>query len=337
MQFDQLKRRQFISLLGGAAVMWPLVARAQQPAKETTMPVIGFMSARSPEESGHLVDMFRRGLKEGGFVEGQNVRIEFRWAHGDYDRLPALAADLVARNVAVITAVGGDPSPIAAKQATVAIPIAFTVGGDPVGAGLVESFNRPGGNMTGVTLRGATLMEPKRLGLLHDLAPNVALVGALTNPSFPAAANQAQDIEVAARAIGQRVVVATANNDDELEAAFASLGSAGIGALLVAGSPYFDTRRDRIIAFAARQRLPALYPFREYAIAGGVLSYGVSITDAYRQVGLYTARILKGTKPAELPVQQVDRFELIINLRTAKALGIAISDNLLSLADEVIE
>jgi putative ABC transport system substrate-binding protein len=294
------------------------------------------MSARSPEESEHLVEAFRRGLREGGFVEGQNVRIEFRWAHGDYHRLPALAADLVARNVAVITAVGGDPSPIAAKQATAAIPIAFTVGGDPVGAGLVESFNRPGGNLTGVTLYG-TLVEPKRLGLLHDLAPNVTLVGTLVNPSFPAAANQAQDIEAAARAIGQRVVVATANNDDELEAAFASLGSAGIGALLVAGSPYFDTRRDRIIAFAARQRLPALYPFREYAVAGGVLSYGVSITDAYRQVGLYTAKILKGAKPAELPVQQVDRFELIINLRTAKALGIAISDNLLSLANEVIE
>jgi putative ABC transport system substrate-binding protein len=327
-----MRRRQFMALLGGAAA-WPTVARAQQPA----MPVIGFMSARAPGDSGHLVEAFRRGLREGGFVEGQNVRIELRWAHGEYDRLAALAADLVARNVTVIAAVGGDPSPLAAKQATATIPIAFTVGGDPVSAGLVESFNRPGGNMTGVTLRGATLMEPKRLGLLHDLAPTVTLVGALINPSFPAAAHQAQDIEAAARAIGQRVVVAEANNDDELEAAFASLGSAGIGALLVAGSPYFDTRRDRIIAFAARQRLPTLYPFREYAVDGGVLSYGVSITDAYRQAGLYTAKLLKGTKPADLPVQQVDKFELIINLKTAKALGIAISDNLLSLADEVIE
>jgi putative ABC transport system substrate-binding protein len=328
-----MRRRQFIMLLGGVAAAWPLAARAQQPA----LPVIGFMSARAPDDSVHLVEAFRRGLREGGLVEGQNVRIEFRWAHGDYDRLPALAADLVARKVAVIAAVGGDPSAATAKRATAAIPIVFSIGGDPVSAGLVESFNRPGGNVTGVTLRGATLMEPKRLGLLHDLAPNVAVVGALVNPSFAAGAQQGRDIEEAARAIGLRIVVAEANTDDELEAAFASLVRAGIGALLAASSPYFDTRRDRIIAFAARQRLPALYPFREYAVAGGVLSYGVSITDAYRQAGLYTAKILKGSRPAELPVQQVDKFELIINLRTAKALGIVISDNLLSLADEVIE
>jgi putative ABC transport system substrate-binding protein len=211
------------------------------------------------------------------------------------------------------------------------------LGGDPVSAGLDESFNRPGGNATGITLRGATLMEPKRLGLLHDLAPGVALVGALINPNYPGAARQAQDIEEAAHAIGQRIVVANANTDDELDGAFASLVREGIGALLVAGAPYFDTRRDRIVAFAARQRLPAIYQFREYAFAGGVVSYGVSITDGYRQVGLYTAKILKGTKPADLPVQQVTKFELIINLKTAKALGIPISDNLLSLADEVIE
>jgi putative ABC transport system substrate-binding protein len=237
----------------------------------------------------------------------------------------------------VIAAVGGDPSPLAAKRATEAIPIVFILGGDPVSEGMVESFNRPGGNMTGVTLRGAILMEAKRLGLLHDLAPNVALVGALVNPNFPAATHQVQEIEEAARTIGQRIVVAAANTDDELETAFRSLDRAGIGALLVAGAPYFDTRRDRIIAFAARQRLPALYPFREYTVAGGVLSYGVNVTNGYRQVGLYTANILKGTKPSELPVQQIDKFELIINLRTAKALGIAISGNLLSLADEVIE
>ena len=310
-----------------------MAARAQQPAA----PVIGFLSARGPDDSAHLVQAFHRGLAEGGFVEGQNVRIEFRWAHGEYDRLPALAVDLVTRKVAVITAVGGDPSAPTAKQATAAIPIVFSIGGDPVDAGLVESFNRPGGNITGVTLRGATLMEPKRLGLLRDLAPNVDLAGVLLNPGFAAGAQQGRDIEAAAHAIGLRVVVANANTDDELEAAFASLVRAGIGALLVAGSPYFDTRRDRIIAFAARQRLPALYPFREYAVAGGVLSYGVSITDGYRHVGLYTAKILKGTRPADLPVHQVDRFELIINMRTAKALGIAISDNVLSLADEVIE
>jgi putative tryptophan/tyrosine transport system substrate-binding protein len=328
-----MKRREFITLVGGAVATWPLAVRAQHSA----MPVIGFMSARSPEDSEHLVEAFRRGLREGGFVEGQNVRIEFRWAHGDYDRLRALAADLVTRNVAVIAAVGGDPSPLAAKQATEAIPIVFILGGDPVSEGMVESFNRPGGNMTGVTLRGAILMEAKRLGLLHDLAPNVALVGALVNPNFPAATHQVQEIEEAARTIGQRIVVAAANTDDELETAFRSLDRAGIGALLVAGAPYFDTRRDRIIAFAARQRLPALYPFREYTVAGGVLSYGVNVTNGYRQVGLYTANILKGTKPSELPVQQIDKFELIINLGTAKALGIAISGNLLSLADEVIE
>jgi len=335
-----MKRRALITLLGGAAascVSWPRATRAQQGAKETTMPVIGFMSARAAEDSGHLVEAFRRGLREGGFVEGQNVRIEFRWAHGEYHRLPPLAADLVARQVAVIAAVGGDPSAPTAKQATAAIPIVFSIGGDPVGAGLVESFNRPGGNVTGVTLRGATLMEPKRLGLLHDLAPNVAVVGALVNPGFAAGAQQGRDIEEAARAIGLRVVVANADTDDELESSFASLVRAGVGALLVAGSPYFDTRRDRIVAFAARQRLPALYPFREYAVDGGVLSYGASITDAYRQVGLYTAKVLKGTRPADLPVYQVDKSELIINLKTAKALGIAISDNLLSLADEVIE
>jgi len=328
-----MRRREFITHLGGTAAAWPLAAWAQQ----TAMPLIGFMSARSPDESAHLVEAFRRGLKEGGFTEGQNVTIEFRWAYGDYSRLPALAADLVNRQVAVITAVGGDPSPIAAKHATSTIPIAFSLGGDPVSVGLVESFNRPGGNATGVTLRGATLMEPKRLGLLHDLAPGAALFGALVNPNFPPAADQARDIEGAALAIGQRIVVAKVNTDDELDGAFASLAREGIGALLVAGAPYFDTRRDRIIAFAARQRLPAIYPFREYAVAGGVLSYGVSITDGYRRVGVYTAEILKGTKPPDLPVQQVDKFELIINIKTAKALGIVISPNLMSLADEVIE
>jgi putative ABC transport system substrate-binding protein len=326
-----MRRREFLSVLGGVAA-WPLVARAQQ------IPVIGFMSARSPDESAHLVEAFRRGLKdEGGYVEDQNVAIEFRWAHGDYSRLPALAADFVSRGVSVITAVGGDPCPIAARQATSTIPIAFTLGGDPVSAGLVESFNRPGGNATGVTLRGSTLMEPKRLGLLHDLAPGVVVVGVLVNPNFPAAARQAQDIQDAAHVTGQRIVIAKANNDNELENAFMSLVREGVDALLVAGAPYFDTRRDRIIAFAARQRLPAIYPFREYAFAGGVLSYGVSIIDGYRHVGLYTAKILKGTKPTDLPIEQVDKFELVINLKTAKALGLIIPPGLLAIADEVIE
>ena len=328
----KLRRRAFIFALAGAAA-WPLGARAQQPA----MPVIGFMSARSPDESAHLVEAFRRGLKEeGGYVDGENVAIEFRWARGDYSRLPALAADLVNRRVTVIAAVGGEISCQAAKQATDTIPIVFAMGSDPVSFGLVASFNRPGGNATGV-VTSTNVMEPKRLGLLRELAPGVALVGALVNPHFPPAAQQARDLEAAARAIGQRIVIARASTDHELEDAFSFLVREGIGSLLVSGDPYFDTRRDRIVGFAARQRLPAIYQFREFAVAGGVLSYGLSFTDVYRQVGLHVARILKGAKPADLPVQQVTKFELVINMRTAKALGITISDNLLSLADEVIE
>ena len=282
------------------------------------------------------LEAFRRGLKEGGFTEGENVAIEFRWALGDYSRLPALAADLVGRQVAVIVAAGGEPSGLAAKAATATIPIVFGIGGDPLKAGLVDSFSRPGGNVTGVTLL-TSLMEPKRLGLLRDLVPGVALIGVLINPDFPPAALQLQQVEEAARAIGQRIVIAKASNDDALETAFGSLLQEGAGALLVAADPYFDTRRDRIVGFAQRRRLPAIYQFREYAVAGGLLSYGVSITDAYRQYGVYTASILKGAKPADLPVLQPTKFELVINLETARALGVNISDNLLTLADEVIE
>jgi len=326
-----VKRRKFITFLGGAAP-WPLAARAQQPA----MPVIGFMSARSPEDSVHLLEAFRRGLKEGGSVEGENAAIEFRWARGDYSRLPALAADLVSRQVAVIVAAGGEPSGFAAKAATATIPIVFGIGGDPVKEGLVESFGRPGGNVTGVTLL-TNLMEPKRLGLLRDLAPGVPLIGTLVNPDFPPAALQLQQIDEAARGIGQRIVIAKASNDDALETAFASIVQEGAGALLVTADPYFDTRRDRIVAFAARQRLPAIYQFREYTISGGLVSYGVSIAEGYRQYGIYAAQILKGAKPTELPVHQPTKFELVINLRTARTLGLKISDNLLTLADEVIE
>jgi putative ABC transport system substrate-binding protein len=327
-----MRRREFITLLGGGAAAWPFAARAQQPA----VPVIGFLSSRSPDESADLVAAYSGGLKEGGFVDGQNATIEFRWAHGDYGHLPSLAADLVGRRVSVITALGGDPSAIAAKAATSTIPIVFAIGGDPVSAGLVESINRPGGNATGI-ITSTNLMEAKRLGLLRELAPGVSLVGALVNPNFPPAARQAQQIEDAARAIGQRIIVAKASADNELDEAFASLARAGVGALLVTADPYFDTRRDRIVGFAAQQRLPAIYQFRQFAAAGGVLSYGQSFTDVYRQVGAYAARILHGTKPADLPVQQVTKFELVINLKTARALGIHISDNLLSLADEVIE
>jgi putative ABC transport system substrate-binding protein len=242
----------------------------------------------------------------------------------------------VSRGIAVLVAVGGDPSPVAAKQATSSIPIVFGIGDDPVKAGLVESFNRPGGNVTGVTLMTA-LMEPKRLGLLRELVPGVPLIGVLLNPAFPPAARQLQELEQAARTIGQRIVITKASTDEELDAAFGVLVQEQIGALLVAADPYFDTRRDRIIALTAQHRLPTIYQFCEYAVAGGLLSYGVSITDAYRQYGVYAANILKGAKPADLPVQQVVKFELVINMKTAKALGVQISDNLLSLADEVIE
>jgi putative tryptophan/tyrosine transport system substrate-binding protein len=326
-----MRRREFIAALGGAAA-WPLAARAQQPA----IPVVGFMSSRSPEDSAHLVAAFRRGLAEGGFVEGQNVATEFRWANGDYDRLPAMAADLVNQQVAVIVAAGGEPAALAAKVATKTIPIVVGLGADPEKLGLVASLNRPGGNVTGVTLMTA-LMEPKRLGLLRDLVPGAALIGVILNPAFPAAARQLQEIEETARGIDQRIVVAKASTDEELEAAFSLLVREQVNALLVAASPYFDTRRERIIDFAAEQRLPAIYQFREYAVSGGLLSYGVSISDGYRQYGDYAAKILKGAKPADLPFLQPTKFELIINMKTAKALGIKISANLLSLADEVIE
>src|SRR6516165_7585423 len=323
-----MKRREFISLLGGAAAAGPLAARA------AAMPVIGFMSTRSPEDSAYLLAAFRRGLAEGGFVEGQNVAIEFRWARGRYDLLSAMAAELVSRRVAVLTTAGGEPSPLAAKRATSTIPIVFGIGGDPVA--LVESFSRPGGNATGVTLL-TNLMEPKRLGLLRDLVPGVPLIGVLLNPEFAPALHYSWEVEEAARSIDQRILIANASTDEGLETAFAALVSAHVGALLVTADPYFDTRREQIVAFAARQRLPSIYQFREYAVAGGLLSYGVSITDAYRNCGVYTAKILKGAKPADLPVLQPTKFETVINLKTAEALGIKISDNLLSLADEVIE
>ena len=327
-----MRRREFITLLGRAAAAWPLAARGQQSA----MPVIGFMSARSPADSVHLLAAFRQGLGDWGFVEGQKVAVEYRWAHGDYHRLPRLAMELVDQRVAVLLGVGGDASALAAKAATSTIPVVIGTGSDPVEAGFVASLNRPGGNVTGVSVL-ANQMEPKRLSLLQEVVPGVKLVGALLNPNFPPAARQLQELEEAARTIGQRLFVSKASNDAELDVAFASLLQQQIGALLVAGDPYFDTRRDRIIAFAAQNRLPAIYQFREYAIAGGLLSYGVSLTEAYRQFGVYAARILKGSKPADLPVQQVVKFELVINLKTAKALGFEFLPTFSARADEVIE
>jgi ABC-type uncharacterized transport system substrate-binding protein len=327
-----MKRREFITLLGGAAATWPLAAHGQQPA----MPVIGFMSGRSPEDSAYLVAAFRQGLSEGGFVEGQNVAIEFRWARGQYDGLPALAAELVGRQVSVLVGLGGDNSALAAKQATSTIPIVFGMGGDPVKAGLVDSFNRPGGIATGFTLL-TNQLEPKRVGLLHELVPGVPLVGALLNPDFAPSALQLRDIEDAARAINLKLFVASANNDAELNAAFVSMVQQRVGAVLVSANPYFDTRRDQIIALAAQNKLPAFYHFREFVVSGGLISYGPRITDGYQQAGVYAGRILKGAKPADLPVLQPTKFELVINLKTANALGLVVPNSMQLLADEVIE
>jgi putative ABC transport system substrate-binding protein len=324
-----MRRRDFITLLCGAAA-WPLAARAQQSAP----PVIGFLSSRSADDSARVVAAFRQGLAETGYVEDRNVVIEFRWAEGQLDRLPALASELVHRPVAVIAALG--ESGYAAKAATTTIPIVLGSGGDPVELGLVTSLNRPGGNVTGATFLTAQL-GAKRLGLLRDLVPGADVVALLINPNTAVGRVQTRDVQQAAHALGQNLIVLNGGSDESIEASFATLSQKRVAALLVGGDPFFDTRRDRLIALALQYRVPAIYQFREYALAGGLMSYGASITDMYHQVGLYVGRVLKGEKPADLPVMQVSKFETVINLKTAKALGIKISDNLLSLADEVIE
>ena len=324
-----MRRRDFISLLCGAAA-WPLAARAQQSAP----PVIGFLSSRSADDSARVVAAFRQGLAETGYVEDRNVVIEFRWAEGQLDRLPALASELVHRPVAVIAALG--ESGYAAKAATTTIPIVLGSGGDPVELGLVTSLNRPGGNVTGATFLTAQL-GAKRLGLLRDLVPGADVVALLINPNTAVGRVQTRDVQQAAHALGQNLIVLNGGSDESIEASFATLSQKRVAALLVGGDPFFDTRRDRLIALALQYRVPAIYQFREYALAGGLMSYGASITDMYHQVGLYVGRVLKGEKPADLPVMQVSKFETVINLKTAKALGLKISDNLLSLADEVIE
>jgi putative ABC transport system substrate-binding protein len=327
-----MRRQDFIKVITGSAAAWPLGTQAQQPA----MPVIGFMSGRAPEDSAHLVSAFRQGLAETGFVEGQTVTIEFRWAHGDYDRVPALAADLVSRKVAVLVGVGGDVSALAAKKATATIPVVFGMGDDPVKAGIVASFNRPDGNVTGFTL-WTSEMESKRLGLLREMLPAVQLIGVLVNPKFPPSSHELSDLELAAKGIGQRLFVASANNDAELDSALASLGQQRVGAFLVTAAPFFDTRLERIVGFAAQNRLPAIYQFREYAVAGGLISYGPDVVESYRNAGLYVGRILKGEKPADLPVLQPTKFDFVINLKTAKALGLTVPPTLLAEAGEVIE
>jgi putative ABC transport system substrate-binding protein len=326
-----VKRRDFITLFGGAAAAWPLTVRAQP-----TMPVIGFMSARSPEDSVYVLQAFHKGLEEGGFVDGRNVKVEYRWGRGAYGLLPELATEFVNRRVNVPVATGGDASARAARAATSSIPIVFTIGGDPIEAGLVESINRPGGNATGCIVLSND-MEAKRLDMMREIVPGVPLFGALINPNFPPAAGQARDLEAAATKIGRRIFIAHASNDAELEVAFAALLRERVGALVIASDPYFDTRRARIIAFAAEKSLPAVYQFREYAVDGGLISYGPSITDSYRQVGIYAGRILNGAKPADLPVTQPTKFDFVINLKTAKALGLEIPPTVSARTDEVIE
>jgi len=327
-----MRRREFITLVGAAAAVWPLAVRAQQPA----MPVIGLLSVRSPDESAHLLRAFLSGLAESGIVEGQNTVIQYRWAHGQYDRLPALAAELEHIPVAVLVAVGGEPAARAAKAATTSIPVVSVFSTDPVKSGLISSLSHPGGNVTGVS-NLATAMEPKRVGLLHELVPQAKAFGALINPDFPTFADQLADIQAAAQTTGVELHVFRAATDRDIEGAFEAITQQRIAALLVAADPFFDTRREKLVALAGRHGVPTIYHFREYAVAGGLMSYGIDASEAYRLVGVYTGRVLKGVKPADLPVIQTVKFQFVINLKTAKSLGITISDNLLSLADEVIE
>ena len=327
-----MRRRHFLGLVSGAAVALPLAARAQQAA----MPVIGYLSSRAPGESADLVAAFNKGLGEAGFVDGQNIAVDYRWGEGQYDRLPEMAADLVRRGVAVMVTTGGEPAALAAKAATSTIPIVFTVGGDPVKAGLVESFSRPGGNVTGISVL-TTTPESKRLGLLHELVPGARVVGALIDPNYQVAEAQAHELRSAAGTIGLGLHIAHPKNDAELESALETLVREQADVLLVSTDPFFDTRRDRIIAFVAEHRMPAIYQFRQYAVAGGLMSYGVSLPDGYRQAGIYAGQILKGAKPADLPVFQLTRFEFVINLKTAKAIGLEVPAMLIARADEVIE
>jgi putative tryptophan/tyrosine transport system substrate-binding protein len=326
-----MKRRDFITIIGASAVTWPLAVWAQQ-----AMPVIGFLNAASPGPLRQQIAAFHEGLKESGYVEGQNVAVEYRWAEGQYDRLPALAADLARRQVSVIASGGGAPAVFAVKAATTTIPIVFTAGADPVGLGLVASLNRPGANITGV-YHFATGLEAKRLGLLHEMVPKAATIAVLVNPNYSEAESQLREVQEAAARLGVQLVVMRANAVSDFDAAFSTVVQHQSGALLVCASPFFNTRREQLVVLAVRHALPTIYEWRDFAAAGGLMSYGTSLADAYRQAGIYAGRILKGAKPTDLPIVQSTKFEFVINLNTAKALGLTIPPGLLAIADEVIE
>jgi ABC-type uncharacterized transport system substrate-binding protein len=331
MPFDQLHRREFITLLGGAAATWPLAARAQQSA----MPVIGFLASPSRTFADVVLPAFRQGLKDNGYVEGENVAIEFRWAENQIDRLPALAADLVRRRVALIVAVAPEAA-LAAEAATTTIPIVFGMGDDPVKIGLVTSLARPGGNLTGINFFSSELAA-KRMELLHEMVPAAARVAVLSDPTFTLTESYMRDAETAARAMGLQIQVLNASTSREINAAFASFVRERPDALYVGTSPFFVSRRVQLTHLATRHAVPAIYSGRQYTEAGGLMSYGTSLTDAFRQMGVYTGRILKGAKPADLPVIQSTKFELVINLQTARMLGLTVPDKLLATADEVVE
>jgi putative ABC transport system substrate-binding protein len=326
-----MRRREFIALLGGAAVAArPFAVRAQQD-----LPVVGFANSSSAQTQALMVAAYRKGLEEAGYVEGKNVLIESRWADGQYDRLPEFMADLIKRKVAVIMA-GGPPAALAAKAATSTIPVVFTTGDNPVQTGLVTSLSRPGGNVTGVNVL-YTDLESKKLGLLRDVVPQVGLVAALVNQTRPVATSQTAELQAAAQKFGQRIQIINVATEQDLEPAFASMVQLKVGALLQGADPFFNTVRDQIVSLAARHAIPAIYEQRAFVAAGGLMSYGTNLADAYRQAGVYTGRILKGEKPADMPVVQATKFELVLNLKTAKALSLNIPSGLLTIADEIIE
>jgi putative ABC transport system substrate-binding protein len=325
-----MRRREFIAGVS-AAVAIPVVSRAQ-----SSIPKIGYLSARSPDDAGHLAAAFRGGLGNYGFVEGTNINIEYRWALGQLNRLPAMAQDLVKQGVDVLAATGGESAAFAAKGATSAIPTVFIIGGDPVKLGLVASYSRPGGNATGVNLFASTL-APKRVGLLRDLVPTVKTVGVLVNPDFPPAKGQISDVEAATKDLGLRVLPLRANTDSEIDEAFATLSQHRDTALAIEASPFFDTRRDKLVTLSARHAIPTIYHFREFVAAGGLISYGIDFADAYRQAGVQTGQILRGTKPAEIPISQPTKFELVVNLKTAAILGLTVPPGIMSIVDRVID